>query len=256
MHTGALARASALAHLFQDFLPALLWMPGSRTGFKKKRLRRAGTLALRFPGVERCFRGHSPRVRPVLLIASDRLHRLCSCLLGVSLLASACAGVPTPMFAQMASAPQTATSPSTGLLPATELERLLPPSVFFSGQSAPLQLRNSAAFRTKAGRMVWAGLVDTSGYSTGVREKYQFYFVTEIPVSAGSLKMEPGAYGGGFLTDNTFVLLDIAGNEMGRTRLGMDSELRRPRPLQMVMEPNGGSLRLYLGRQYLSLSLR
>lgn len=175
----------------------------------------------------------------------------------VCMLAGAATAPATATYAaaspQMASVPIVSTK-TTGLLPATELNRLLPPSVFFSGQSAPLQLRNSAAFRTGNGRLLWAGLVDTSGYSTGVREKYQFYLVTEIPLTAGTLHIQPGVYGGGFLTDDSFVLLNIAGDEIGRTTVRDDKELRRPRPLQMIM--NGSDLRLYLGRQYTTLSLQ
>lgn len=186
------------------------------------------------------------------------MHRSVSFLLGSALLAGS-AAVPATSAAvglapfQMASAPQ-ATTAATGLLPAADLERLLPATVFFSGQSAPLQLRNSAAFRNRAGRMVWAGLVDTSGYSTGVREKYQFYFVTELPLTIGTLTVQPGVYGGGFLADNTFVLLDVAGNEVGRTALREDKDLRRPRPLQMTQD--GSAVRLYLGRQYATVSFR
>ncbi len=153
----------------------------------------------------------------------------------------------------MASVPIVSTKTS-GLLPAAELERLLPATVFFSGQSAPLQLRNSAGFRTATGRVLWAGLVDTSGYSTGVREKYQFYFVTEVPVRAGTLTIQPGVSGGGYLADHPFVLLDVAGNEIGRTPLIEDKQLHRPRPLQMTTDV--GSLRLYLGRQYAVLTPR
>lgn len=155
--------------------------------------------------------------------------------------------------AQMAAVPAAGVS-TTGLLSAADLEHLLPASVFFSGQTAPLQLRNSAAYRTAAGRVIWAGLVDTSGYSTGVREKYQFYFVTELPLHVGTLEIRPGVYGGGFLANNTFVLLDVAGNEIGRTPLVEDKDLHRPRPLQMTM--SDGGLRLYLGRQFATLTVR
>ncbi|GAA3748719.1 hypothetical protein [Terriglobus aquaticus] len=186
------------------------------------------------------------------------MHFFTSFLLAGSLAALPSAGPAAPAFpagfpVQMASAPQVSTT-ATGLLSPADLERLLPATVFFSGQSAPLQLRNSAGFRNAAGRMVWAGLVDTSGYSTGVREKYQFYFVTELPLTVGTLTVQPGIYGGGFLSDNNFVLLDVAGNEIGRTAVTEDKELRRPRPLQMTAE--GSGFRLYLGRQYATLSPR
>lgn len=183
-------------------------------------------------------------VRPSLLVVS---------LLASAVICPASVAFAGPVSPQMASAPIVSTR-STGLLPAADLEKLLPATVFFSGQSAPLQLRNSAGFRNAAGRMVWAGLVDTSGYSTGVREKYQFYFVTELPLTVGTLTVQPGVYGGGFLADNTFVLLNVAGTEIGRTALREDKDLHRPRPLQMTQDSNG--MRLYLGRQYATLVLR
>jgi len=40
-------------------------------------------------------------------------------------------------------------------------------------------MRNSAAARFGAKRFVIAGLVDTSGYSTEVRAKYQGFFITD-----------------------------------------------------------------------------
>ena len=182
-----------------------------------------------------------------------RCYLLSACLIVVTTGASCPVAFAYSDSPQMASAPQVSTA-TTGLLPAAELERLLPATVFFSGQSAPLQLRNSAGYRTTTGRLIWAGLVDTSGYSTGVREKYQFYFVAEVPLRAGTLSIAPGIYGGGFLADNSFVLLDVAGNEIGRTPVREDKELHRPRPLQLTTE--GGGLRLYLGRQYAELAPR
>ena len=159
----------------------------------------------------------------------------CWCLAAAMLIPGSPSFAGEVLAPQMAAAPQASTT-ATGLLSAAELDRLLPATVFFSGQSAPLQLRNSAAFRTPAGRMVWAGLVDTSGYSTGVREKYQFYFVTEVPLTVGTLSIQPGIYGGGYLADNNFVLLNVASSEIGRTTVREDKELRRPRPLQMLPE--------------------
>src|ERR1700683_3392953 len=51
-----------------------------------------------------------------------------------------------------------------GLVDAENLKRVVPPSYFFRGQSATVQLRNSAGFSTSDGKLVLAGLVDTAGY--------------------------------------------------------------------------------------------
>ena len=49
------------------------------------------------------------------------------------------------------------------VLGGAELTRVVPPGFYFEGQSAPTQMRNSAAARFGAKRYVIAGLVDTSG---------------------------------------------------------------------------------------------
>src|SRR3954453_17009459 len=55
------------------------------------------------------------------------------------------------------------------VLSGPELTRVIPTSFYFQGQSAPTQMRNSAAARFAPERFVLAGLVDTSGYSSEVR---------------------------------------------------------------------------------------
>jgi len=51
---------------------------------------------------------------------------------------------------------------------------------------------------------VLAGLVDTSGYSTGVASKYQGYLITEVPLKIGGKRLPAGAYGFGFLDAASF----------------------------------------------------
>lgn len=155
--------------------------------------------------------------------------------------------------AQMASVPAKPVL-STGVLAADQIDKLLPPSVYFKGQSAPLQLRNSAGIRTAAGSIAWMALVDTSGYSTGVRERYQFYLVTEAPLQFGTANLPAGAYGAGFLADGTAIVLDLGAHEIAHTSAVTDSSMRRPRPLQITA--NGSAYRLYLGKQYVSVAFR
>ncbi len=155
--------------------------------------------------------------------------------------------------AQMASGPLPPAL-ATGVLPAEQVDKLLPPSVYFKGQSAPLQLRNAAGLRSPSGAVAWMSLVDTSGYSTGVRERYQFYLVTEAPLQFGDAVLPAGAYGAGFLADGKAVILDLGAHEIAHTPLVTDSSMRRPRPLQL--EVNGSAYRLYLGKQYVPISFK
>src|SRR5713226_4371340 len=55
--------------------------------------------------------------------------------------------------------------------------KIFPERVFFRGQSAPVQFRNSGGVHFADDFYVLAGLVDSSGYSTAIKEKYQAYLL-------------------------------------------------------------------------------
>ena len=76
---------------------------------------------------------------------------------------------------------QTMAQGSDTVLKAADAQKLLPASVYYKGQSAPVQARNSGGVKFADGYYVLASLVDTSGYSTGIAAKYQGYFITETP---------------------------------------------------------------------------
>src|SRR6185312_9228064 len=113
------------------------------------------------------------------------------------------------LFAPLALAQATASSANSTILKATEAGALLPSSVFFRGQSASIQARNSAGIRLSKDALLLAALVDTSGYSSSVQQKYQAYLITESPVVIGGHRLAPGAYGCGFIANNQFVVMDI-----------------------------------------------
>jgi hypothetical protein len=139
-----------------------------------------------------------------------------------------------------------------GLLGAEELKRLVPSAYFFDGQSAPVEVRNSAAFRTPGDKMVLAGLVDTSGYAADLQQKYQGFFITEIKLSVGGSDLGPGAYGFGFTKDGKFLVMDVAAMELLSVATSSDDKLAHPVPLKM-MEDSGGGYRLYHGKSFVVL---
>ena len=91
---------------------------------------------------------------------------------------------------------------SDTVLKPEDTQKLLPATVFYKGQSATTQLRNSGGVKFADGFYVLATLVDTSGYSTGVAAKYQAYFITEVPIKVGGQSLAAGVYGIGFFADN------------------------------------------------------
>lgn len=138
-----------------------------------------------------------------------------------------------------------------GILTAADVgNKLLPEKVFFRGQIAPVQARNTGGVRYADGFLVFAGLVDSSGYSTGIREKYQAYLINEVPVEIGGQTLKPGAYGIGFLDGNKFLVMDIGANDVLQAASVKDAEMKRPVPLQFMAGAGAGSYRLYHGRDY------
>ncbi len=131
---------------------------------------------------------------------------------------------------------------------------VVPTSFYFEGQSAPTQMRNSAAARFGTKRNVIAGLVDTSGYSTGIRAKYQGFLITDSPIAIGEKQLGAGAYGFGFSDDAKFNVFDVGGNLVTSAGAAKDAAMRRPRPLMMAIE--GGALRLYAGRSYVVIAAK
>ena len=141
-----------------------------------------------------------------------------------------------------------------GMLDGDDLKKLVPASYFFHGQSAPVQLRNSAGIRAQDGKLVLAGLVDTSGYSADIQQKYQGFLITEVKLDVGGSSLAPGQYGFGFSKDGKLTVMDVAGNDVINASAGSDDKLQRPVPLKIVQENDG--YRLYSGKKWVSLKLR
>ena len=128
--------------------------------------------------------------------------------------------------------------------------KLFPEHVFFRGQVAVAQLRNTGGVHFVDDFYVLAGLVDSSGYSTGIREKYQGYLLTEVNLEIGGQSLKPGAYGFGFM-GGKFILMDLGANNLIEAAGQRDAEMRRPVPLQVLASSSAGSYRLYVGRDYI-----
>jgi hypothetical protein len=139
------------------------------------------------------------------------------------------------------------------VLKAADAQKMLPPAVYYAGQSATTQLRNSGGVKFADGLYVLATMVDTSGYSTDVATKYQAYFITEAPLKVGGQKLPAGIYGVGFVGDNKFVVTDVGAHDLLTVSFSLDKDIKRPTPLQVLANPGGG-FRLYEGRKYVIFS--
>jgi hypothetical protein len=163
--------------------------------------------------------------------------------MAVGILAAALAITPGALRAQQ----------GDSVLKPADVEKLLPASVFYHGQSATTQLRNSGGVKFADGHFVLATLVDTSGYSTDVAAKYQAYFIAEVALKVGGQDLPAGVYGVGFIAGDKFVVTDVGGHDVLSVASGDDQGMKRPMPLQVVVDKAGG-FRLYAGRRYVLFS--
>jgi hypothetical protein len=141
-------------------------------------------------------------------------------------------------------------APTQHLLSADELKTLTPADFFFRGQKAPTQLRNSAGFQMADGKVTLAALVDVSGYSTAIQQKYQGMLITESKLNIGGSDLPPGEYGFGFAADK-FVVMNVASEDAISAPYQTDAELKRPVPLKLVED--GAGYRLYAGKKWIAL---
>jgi len=138
------------------------------------------------------------------------------------------------------------------VLSAAETTKMLPASVYFKGLSATTQLRNSGGVKFADGFYVLATLVDTSGYSSDVQEKYQAYFIAEVPIKIEGHDLPAGIYGVGFVAGDKFLVLDVGAHDLFSVSSHRDEGLKRPMPLKVTADKGG--FRLYAGRSYVSFA--
>jgi hypothetical protein len=139
-----------------------------------------------------------------------------------------------------------------GVLAGADLKLVVPTNYFFDDQVAPVQVRNAVAVRAKDGKVVTAGLVDTSGYSTDVAQKYQGYLITSKKITIEGQTLNPGQYGMGF-SGGKFRVMDVGANDVLSVDSKVDDKLARPVPFKAVA--SGAEYRLYAGKKYVTVNV-
>lgn len=140
-----------------------------------------------------------------------------------------------------------------GILPSADVKTIAPSSYYYAGHAASVQMRNTAGIRTQDGRNILAGMVDTSGYSTAVAQKYQGFFISETKIHIEGTEVAPGEYGFGFMNDR-FILTNVGAEDVLNVPCKVDEQVKRPVPLKITGE-NGG-YRLYAGRKYVTIQVQ
>lgn len=142
---------------------------------------------------------------------------------------------------------------SKHVLSSDELKKAVPTEYFFRGQKAPVQLRNAVGFQLADGKMVLASLVDASGYSTAIQQKYQGMLITEAKLNIGGSSLAPGQYGFGFTADGKFLVMDVANNDVLGVASHADAALQHAVPLKLAEE--GAGYKLYAGKKWVGINV-
>jgi hypothetical protein len=132
-----------------------------------------------------------------------------------------------------------------------ELTKMVPAGFYFEGQVGPTQMRNAAAVRFAPRRNVVVALVDTSGYASNIRDRYEGFLITDSPITIGGTKLATGAYGFGFTQDGKMNIFDVGGKQLQSIAATRDAEFKGPRPLTMTV--SGSEVRLYRGRSFVAI---
>ncbi len=129
------------------------------------------------------------------------------------------------------------------VLSGDELKKAVPAEYFFRGQKAPVQLRNAVGFQLPDGKMMLAALVDASGYSTAIQQKYQGMLITETKLNVGGSSLPPGQYGFGFTADNKFMVMDVANSDVLSAAYQTDQALQHAVPGSQLKQSKSKSTR-------------
>ncbi len=137
------------------------------------------------------------------------------------------------------------------LLSADELKEVVPSEFFYRGQKAPTQARNSVGLQLANGKMTLAALVDASGYSTAIQQKYQGLLITESKLNVEGSELAPGQYGFGYTAGDKFVVMDVANDDVLSVPSKTEQALQRAVPLKLVEA--GEAYRLYAGKKWVEI---
>ncbi len=125
---------------------------------------------------------------------------------------------------------------------------------YLEGNAIPTQKRNTVILKAADGTRLVFGLLDTSGYSAEIQQKYAGMLIVERKVMVGGVAVGTGAYGFGLQKPTTppegagkLIVYDVSGAKVGETVAQYDAALPQPVPLQVV----GG--KLYVGRHWVEV---
>jgi len=137
--------------------------------------------------------------------------------------------------------------------------RAVPGDFYLEGNRIPVEKRNAALLKNAKGARVVLGLIDTSGYSSQIQQKYMGMLITETKLSVCGNALGVGSYGLGLErpaatsgADAPFRIYNQAGEKVGECAAKKDDSVKQPKPLE-VSAAKVGPAKLYLGKYVIEI---
>ncbi|MFZ0962411.1 MAG: hypothetical protein WAO35_16050 [Terriglobia bacterium] len=136
----------------------------------------------------------------------------------------------------------------------TAFDHAVPADFYLEGNHIPVEKRNAVLLKNAQGARVVLGLIDTTGYSSQIKQKYIGMLITETKLSVCGNALGVGSYGFGLErpaatsnADAPFKIYNQAGEKVGECAAKKDDSLKQPKPLA-VTAAKDGSAKLCLGK--------
>jgi hypothetical protein len=137
-----------------------------------------------------------------------------------------------------------------------KIEGALPGNFYLEGNAIPTEKRNAVLISTANAPRVLFALIDTTGYSSQIQQKYIGMMISEGKLDVCGNDLGVGSYGFGLEKPEAqsnpeaqFRVYDQAGKQLFACGAAKDSKLTNPKPLQVAKS----SSRLYLGRYWVEV---
>jgi hypothetical protein len=137
--------------------------------------------------------------------------------------------------------------------------KAVPNDFYLEGNRIPVEKRNAVLLKTPKGARVVLALIDTTGYSSRIKQKYTGMLISEGKISVCSISIDVGSYGFGLDTPKPpsnegakFMLYNQAGDEVGGCTAKKDDSIKVPQPLAVSIA-KGVPAKLDLGKYTLEI---
>lgn len=137
--------------------------------------------------------------------------------------------------------------------------KAVPNDIYLEGNRIPVDKNNAVFLKNAKGARVVLAIIDTSGYSSQIQQKYLGMLISETKLSVCSIAIGVGSYGFGLdrpkapsTADAKFNLYNQAGTKLGSCAVKNDDTIKQPKPLA-VTTAKGGPTKLNLGKYGLEI---